>query len=315
MPPRLVADLGGTNCRFSLVDGDAFDQVEVLRVRDHASLADAAAAYLRKAVPPQAPIEAAICVACPVVGDEVKLTNHSWRFSISGLRDQLGLDRLAVINDFEAVAHSLPYLTDADRSQIGGGTPEPNKPLAVLGPGTGLGVSGLIWTGSGWVPLAGEGGHVTMPAADEEEAAVIEVQRKRHGHVSAERLLSGMGLVNLYEALAELSGETDPPAREAADITEAAMGHADPLCDKAVEMFCRMLGTVAGDLALSLGSFGGVYIAGGIVPKLGDRFLESGFRERFEAKGRFRKYLGTIPTYVVTHQLPAFLGLKAVLDQ
>jgi glucokinase len=240
------------------------------------------------------------------------MTNHPWSFSVAALRARLGFERLEVINDFTAVALALPCLGAADRLAIGGGSPAAGAPLGVLGAGSGLGVSGLIPASAGWVPLTGEGGHVTMAPADECESAVIDHLRRHFDHVSAERLLSGPGLVNIYNSLCALAGM---PARgyTAAEITDPATGAVDPLCRESTNLFCAMLGTVAGDLALTLGARGGIYIAGGIAPRLGRNFLASPFRERFEAKGRMRSYLAAIPTYLVVHPLPAFVGCAALL--
>jgi len=217
-----------------------------------------------------------------------------------------------VINDFTALALALPHLAPEHRLQVGRGTPTAGAALGVLGPGSGLGVSGLIPGGAGWIPLAGEGGHATMAPATDRESAVLDHMRRHFDHVSAERVLSGPGLVNLYNTLTVLDGV---PSRgyTAAQITDPETGTADPLCSEATAMFCAMLGTMAGNLALTLGARGGIYIGGGIVPRLGQRIAQSPFRAHFEAKGRFSAYLAAIPTYVVSHPLPAFLGCAAVL--
>src|SRR5581483_20307 len=220
---------------------------------------------------------------------------------------------LRVINDFVADALALPHLTDEDRVQVGGGAPANNEPIGIIGPGSGLGVGALVPTITGFTPLHSEGGHVTMAAADAHEAAVIDLLRRRFDHVSAERVLSGPGLINLYAALCEVHGEPQEQFT-AAQITDARTGAEHPRAREATEMFCAMLGSVAGDLALTLGARGGVYIAGGIVPRLGAAFAQSSFRARFEAKGRFRDYLAAIPTYVITRPLPAFLGLARALQ-
>jgi glucokinase len=312
--PSLIADLGATNARFALVEGGRVVHARVLRCADYPSLVTAAGAYLDLVEPARPPRRAAIAIACPVVGDTVSMTNHAWSFSISELREQLALDRLEVVNDFTAQALAVLHLAPGDRTQVGGGAAEAGHPIGVIGPGTGLGVSGLIPSRERWTPLAAEGGHVTMAAVTEREAEVLRRLRLRFAHVSAERVLSGMGLANLHETLAAIDGQ-DVPAREPGEVTEAALGRSDPVCVEAVEMFCAMLGTVAGNLALTLGALGGVFIAGGIVPRLGTFFAASPFRERFESKGRFRAYLSAIPTYVVTHPMPAFLGLKSVLEE
>jgi glucokinase len=242
------------------------------------------------------------------------MTNHPWSFSILALKARFGFDRLEVINDFTALALALPRLTPQDRLMVGGGAAVTGAPIGVLGPGSGLGVSGLVASGSGWIALTGEGGHATMAPATDRESAVLDRMRRHFDHVSAERALSGPGLVNLYNTLAALDGV---PAQgfTAAQITDLAIRAADQLCVETTTMFCAMLGTMAGNLALTLGARGGVYIGGGIVPRLGPTFVQSPFRQSFEAKGRFEAYLAAIPTFVVTHPLPAFLGCAALLAQ
>jgi glucokinase len=309
----LVGDIGGTNARFGLVapDGELLHS-RVLADADYPGIAEAIEAYLSDRGGLPRPRRGAIAIASPVAGDEIRMTNHPWTFSISGLKSRLGFQRLEVINDFTAQALALPHLKDGDRTVVGDGKALPTYPIGVLGPGSGLGVSGLIWSGKKWVPLTGEGGHATMAPFTDRESAVLGAMRHHLDHVSGERVLSGPGLVNLYNSLAEVDGV---PAKQytAAQISDVETGKNDPLCHEATEMFCAMLGTVAGNLALTLGAKGGVYIGGGIVPRLGERFVASQFRERFEAKGRFHEYLTTIPTYVVTHRLPAFLGCAAAL--
>jgi glucokinase len=309
----LVGDIGGTNARFGLVapDGTLLHSA-ILADADYPEIADAITAYLNQRGALPKPRMGALAVASPITGDEVRMTNHPWRFSVEALRVRLGFERLEVINDFTAQALALPYLGASDKVAVGDGAPVADRPIGVIGPGSGLGVSGLVPSRGRWVPLTGEGGHATMPPSTHRENQVLDLMRRQFDHVSAERCLSGPGLVNLYNALAALDGV---PAAQytAAQITAPETGAADPLCREATEMFCAMLGTMAGNLALTLGAQGGVYIAGGIVPRLGDRFVTSPFRERFEAKGRLRPYAAAIPTYVVTHPLAAFLGCAAAL--
>ncbi len=307
--PVLVADIGATNARFGLIHGRVIAQSRVFPCADFASLEAAAAAYLAAVAPATRPALGAFAIAGPVTGDRIAMTNHPWVFSVEGVRAALGLERLKVVNDFTAVALSIPRLTDADRADIGGGTPAPGAPIGVLGPGSGLGVSGLIPASDGWIALSGEGGHVTMAPASDRESAILGQLRKAFHHVSAERVLSGPGLVNLYRAVAVLEG------REPADLPPAGLARSDPACEEALETFCAMLGTAAGDLALTLGARGGVYIAGGIPPKLGPFLMNSRFRKRFVEKGRMRDYLAPIPTWVITHELPAFLGLAEALSR
>jgi glucokinase len=308
----LVADIGGTNARFALIapDGQIACPWRCL-VDDHASMAQAIEAYLAQAGG-QRPRQAALAVAGPVIGDRVTMTNHPWSFSFNALANSLGFERLRVVNDFVANALAIPHLSQESRAQIGSGAPVPGASIGVIGPGSGLGVSALVPSPAGLTPVEGEGGHVTMSPADEKESRVIEILRRRYGHVSAERVISGPGLVNIYSALCEASGAA-PHDYIPEQISDPAVLQGDAFAGEALAMFCAMLGTVAGNLALTLGARGGVYIAGGIVPRLGVYFERSQFRVRFESKGRFDNYLKDIPTYVITHPALALLGAGALL--
>jgi glucokinase len=309
----LVGDIGATNARFGLVaPGGALLHTNIYPCDAFATIDDALLAFLEASGDLPRPRLGALAIAAAITGDRIRMTNHPWSFSVTALRDRLGLERLVAINDFTAVAMAIPLLAETDRIAVGGGAPVAGRTIAALGPGSGLGASGLVPMGAEWVALSGEGGHATMAPATARESAVLELMRARFDHVSAERCLSGPGLVNLYNGLAALDGVPAAPYMPA-QITDPEIGEQDPLCREATAMFCAMLGTVAGNLALTLGAQGGIYIAGGIVPKLGARFAESEFRARFEAKGRMRPYLAAIPTYVVTHRLPAFLGCAAEL--
>jgi len=311
----VVADIGATNARFAHVlrDGRIVDQ-RVYLCEDYPTLEEALDHYCSELG--MKLLQAALAVASPVTGDRVTFTNNPWSFSIAEVRSRLGLDHLAVVNDFLANALSIPRLDPGDWRQIGGGTSAPGMPVGIIGAGSGLGVSGVVPAACGdrtvWVPLAGEGGHATLAPTTARESEVLDRMRRRYDHVSAERALSGPGLVNLYTMLAEIDGVPAKPFT-APQITDPAIGAEEPLCREAVEMFCAMLGTVAGNLALTLGARGGIYIAGGIVPKLGAAFDGSQFRRRFEAKGRFQSYLAEIPTRLITHPVPAFVGLAGLL--
>jgi glucokinase len=313
--PRLLADIGGTNVRFALQKpGDRPRHVTVYRNREHKSLAAALRSYLRHVKPESRPCEAAFAVASPITGDVIEFTNSPWSFSIDHFRSSFKLDRLDVINDFAAVALAIPDFSPSDWRKIGRGKRVGGEPIAVLGAGTGLGVSCLVQSPAGRIALDTEGGHVTLPAFDDFEAGVLGFLRREFGHVSAERVLSGPGLVNLYWALAPVEGR--PSERlSPATITRRALSGTCPACIHAINMFCEILGTVASDLALSLGARGGVYIAGGVIPKFGSAFKPRRFRSRFESKGRFSDYLRAIPTYLITHPFPAMLGLGYLLDQ
>ena len=317
--PRLLADIGGTNARFALETAPgAIGLIEVLPCAAYATLAQALSAYL--ALPAVAaawssPIRhAAIAIANPVVGDMVRMTNHHWQFSISALQQTCGFATLVVVNDFSALAYALPHLGDAQKQQVGGGVAEAGNPIGLIGAGTGLGVSGLVPCGDSWTALRSEGGHVTFSPANATEIAILQFAWRRFEHVSAERLLSGAGLELIYAALADHLGQPDEQLT-APVIVERALGGQCALCDQVVDVFCGMLGTVAGNLAVTLGAQGGVYIGGGIVPRLGARFAASSFRRRFEQKGRFVRYLSQVPTWVITAQYPAFIGVSALLAE
>ena len=310
----LMADIGATNTRCALVDDRGEElAAEVFHNTDFPSLPALLKSYLEHRRQTDRPKRAALAVAAPIVGDEVQMLNINWHFSQAGLKTELGLNELTVCNDFAAIAWGLPYFGPADLHTIGGGQRVAGTPLATLGPGSGLGVGALVPATDGWAVVTGEGGHSTLPATTREEAAVIAQIRDRYdGHCSAERVLSGPGLVNLYVALAELAGRGPPTAPTPADVTTLAK-QGDPLAAKTQAMFFAFLGMVAGDLALTTGARGGVFIAGGIVPQLLDALEKSEFRARFEAKGRYASYLGAIPTHVITAPLPAFRGLRHLL--
>jgi glucokinase len=310
----LIGDIGATNARFALVRPNAnATHHRTYRTTDYPSLVDLIEAYLGE-WPRARPTDAVLAVAAPVTDDKVAFTNHPWRFSINDVRERLKLKQLRVINDFLANAVAIAHLDESDRTQIGSGSPAAGAPIGLIGPGTGLGVSVFIPAFDGGTPIQGEGGHVTMAAADSQESAVLDLMRRRYDHVSAERVLSGVGLVNLYNALCELAGLPAAPFAPA-QITDPRTWSEDPRTREATAMFCAMLGTVASNLALTVGARGGIYIAGGIVPKLGTIFVESAFRARFEAKGRLHDYLAAIPTYVITRPLPALLGAAKLLER
>jgi glucokinase len=309
----LMADIGATNTRCALVDDRGEElAAEVFHNTDFPSLPALLKGYLQHRRATDRPKRAALAVAAPIVGDEVEMLNIKWHFSQAALKAELGLSELTVCNDFAAIAWGLPYFGAADLHEIGGGQRVAGAPLATLGPGSGLGVGALVPATDGWAVVTGEGGHSTLPATTREEADVIAQIRERYdGHCSAERVLSGPGLVNLYVALTELAGRA-PPTLTPIDVTTLAE-KGEPVASKALAMFFAFLGTVAGDLALTTAARGGVFIAGGIVPQLLGAIEKSEFRARFEAKGRYASFLGAIPTHVITDPLPAFRGLRHLL--
>ncbi len=313
IPSALIADIGGTNARFALVDAHhQFYAERILACADFSGLTAATEAYLAEVATPR-PRQAAMAVATPVTGDSVRFTNNTWSFSTEAARQELGLERLLILNDFTALALALPLLNPDERRAVGGGVVVAEAPIGLLGAGTGLGVSGLVWSGTRWVPLQTEGGHVTFSASGEREWAINRILQRQFGHVSPERLLSGPGLVNLYTALAEVEGWSAENLLPA-DISNRGLAGNCQHCVEVLNLFCGALGAVAGNLALTLGARGGVYIGGGIVPRLGEFFDRSAFRARFEAKGRFSEYLSTIPTWVITAANPALRGVAAALE-
>jgi len=248
----------------------------------------------------------------PVEGDRLKLTNGPWAFSIEATRRALGLERLEVINDFVAQALAVPQLAEHERRKLGGGEAVAGRPIAVIGPGTGLGVAGLLpEADGGWRPLPSEGGHVSFAPHDETGTKILARLQQRFGDVSNERVLAGPGLVNVATALAEIAGRGLPPL-EPRDVVERARAGSCRFCVEAVARYPATLGAAAGDLALTLLARGGVFVAGGVCGYLGELFDPARFREGFVAKGRFRPYLEAIPTWLVTRADTGLLGAAAL---
>ena len=312
--PALVADVGGTNIRLATVAGSSFLNQTTRLCADFETLTDALEVYIDESFGGSSPDEAAIAVAGPVTGDLVDITNQRWSFSIEQLRTDLELSRLVVVNDFTAQAAAVPVLDPRDYSPLKSGQTVERTAIAVLGPGTGLGVSGLVHSAHGWIPLSGEGGHTTLGATNAREWQILEALLQRFGRVSNERALSGPGLVNLYRALLQIDGElqTAPTPAEIVQLAgEDPEGHAG----QAVRLFSGWLGAAAGDLALTLGAWSGVYLCGGILPKMGERFDRDHFVERFQDKGRYRDIMECIPVFLVTNTEIAHLGLAELLRQ
>lgn len=322
--PWLVADVGGTNARFGTVaaPGAPVSDVRVLPVAGHAGPAAAVRAYLegQAAGQPQ-PRSAAFALATALDGDRVELTNGAWSFSRAATQQELGLQTLLCLNDFEAQALSLPRLRP---DQLRPWAAPPQAPgevaigtvMAVIGPGTGLGVGGVVRAPGRWLALPGEGGHATLAPADDFESAVLAEARREFPHVSAERFLSGIGLPVLCRSVAAVMNATPEVAGLTTEqIVARGLSGESPVCTRTLDVFCAMLGGFAGSVALTLGSRGGVFIGGGIVPRLGERFFQSQFRARFEAKGRFQPMLAAIPTALITDTLAALSGAALALEQ
>lgn len=305
----LVGDIGGTNARFALISGDGQPLAHPLTLptSGFADLGEALQAYVQQVGVP-VPAQACIAIANPIDGDWLRMTNTAWAFSIEATRQRVGLQSLRMLNDWEAMALAAPTFSPVELLSLGGGESVSDAPRGLLGAGTGLGVSSLVRARSGeWVPIAGEGGHVTLSPGNAREADILRVLWQRWPHVSAERVISGMGLENLYTALADLSGQPLPPLG-AAEISQRALAGQDALCQEAVETMCVLLGRVAGNLALTLGARGGIYLGGGVLGHLRAYLPRSGFRAAFEDKGRFAAFLSRIPTLMIEAEQPALRG-------
>jgi glucokinase len=311
----LVGDVGGTNARFALVDAQGHVRnPRIFAARDYASLADVIAEYLETTAGKKRPPRAVIAVAGPVLDGEIEFTNLDWQISEGDLLAHFEFEAVKLINDFAAQALACPRLHPEELRVIGpklrGGA---DCPIVVLGAGTGFGVAGLARADRGDVAIATEGGHAAFAPTDELEVEVWRRLTARHGRASIERLLSGPGLYELYTAMAAIEGQDAPLTDERAVTVAGNTG--DALASAALDRFCGILGSVAGDLALSFGARGGVFISGGIAPRLADRLDSGGFRARFEDKGRLAPYLREIPTSLVLHPYPAIVGAARELEQ
>ena len=310
LPPMgwLIADVGGTNTRCAVaLPGGLLERVETFRNRDYPGLGELLGAYLGQLPPDRRPAEAILAIAAPIRGDEIRMVNINWTISVAELGRRLHLTRVTPLNDFAAQAYALPVLGAADLVPVGGGKAVDGAPKVVVGPGTGLGVAGLVQAGGRWHAVTGEGGHVTMAPSNEREARLIAIGRERFGHCSAERLISGAGLAFIHHAL-------NGGPELAPDAVGALIAAGDPGALDAIEVFFELLATVASNLALTFAAFGGVYIGGGVTPRYLTQFRASGFRQRFEDKGRYRGFLADIPTVVIVADQPALRGLAAFAE-
>ncbi|HSD92483.1 MAG TPA: glucokinase [Methyloceanibacter sp.] len=308
----LVADIGGTNARFALADPVSLQLTEIRQVRcaQHPNLEAALSEYVGALSKP--PERAAIAVAAPVTGGQINFTNSTWSFAEDEIRGKVGLRHIRVLNDFEALALSLPHLASGELHQIGGDTPIEHANKLALGPGTGLGVAGLAWSGERWVALPGEGGHMSLGAKDAEQLALLERIRKGRDHLSAERVLSGPGLAELYQAVSASHG-LKPAALEPSEVLTLGLNGEDEVAAETLELFVAWLGGFAGDAALLMGARGGVYLGGGIAPRILSKLSAGEFRRSFEHKGRMSAYLAPVPVYVITADFATLKGAAAAL--
>ncbi len=311
----LVSDIGGTNSRFALCRPGTLDLIEPRKYAnaDFSGLEEAIVHYLDEVR--GTPSRACIAIAGPVLGDFVRLSNINWAFSARALAEKLNLYHIEVTNDFTALAMSVPHEPTDNVIQVGTGSPVPYRPISVLGPGTGLGVSGLLWAGDHWLPMEGEGGNVAFSPTNEMEIELLRYAMRSIPFVTAEHFLSGTGLTLLHSALLDIYGKPSEVLTPAAISTRAKQDPASD-CHHTINMFCGMLGAFTGDRVMTIGALGGAYIGGGVVPQLEHLFAESPFRQRFEDKGKFYDYIKGVPTYVlVSHSRAALIGAAAILNK
>ena len=312
---NLVADIGGTNLRIGTTDRTGvISNIELYQCNQFSGLAEIVEDYFTKIDTTNAELNACFAIACPVDNDLIAMTNLPWKFSKKELQARLNLSNMFFINDYTAIAHAVPFLSNEQKVQIGGGTAIAGKPISICGPGTGLGVANVVNVDNKWVSLGGEGGHVDFAPTDETEIAILRFLLNKYQHVSYEQVLSGLGIEQIYQALM-FTKHLQPETYEAKDITQKAINDECDVCKETLDKFLEILGSFAGNLSLTLASFGGVYIAGGIVPRFIEYIEKSNFRRSFEAKGRFEAFNQTIPTFVITEPQPGLLGASAFLAQ
>jgi glucokinase len=322
----LIADIGGTNARFALTPirtieaGGDLELTEsdliaptALNGAEYETILDAIEAYLAGPAKDYArPTNSVMAIACPTDKDQITMTNHTWSFKVSELKASLGFSSLTFINDYNALANAIPQLDDTGLIKVGRGEATKGKPIAVTGPGTGLGLAALAFLDHEPVTLETEGGHAHFAPTNETEIEILKFLLTKYDRVSNERLISGMGLENIYQALTHIAG--DEKTLSAPEISKSAVEGTDPVCVEALNHFCSIFGNYAGDIALSIGAKGGLYITGGIIPRFIEYFKASDFRTRFEQKARMSGFVETIPTYVVVSDQPGLLGSAAVLN-
>lgn len=311
----LVADIGGTHARFALFSEGHLSHISVIKHRDVETFHDALDQYLDTCNGLK-PNRCCLAVATPITGDTVALTNSHWTISRSDISRRFDFQSVELINDFTALANALPFLHGEDLRQFGGSAASTNGPRALLGAGTGLGVSGLLTAETGQtIALAGEGGHVCVPQGNETDRRVFDRLESQFGRVSLERILSGDGLRNVHWALSNDETEALDAQPEASDISAMAKNNESARAVETMRVFTRMLGCYAGDLALILGASGGVFIGGGIATAIVDSLDSWGLRKAFDEKGRMSRVVQPIPLYVICHPHPGLIGAARSLAQ
>jgi len=316
---NLVADIGGTNIRLAITENNNISAIISYQCADFPSLIDVIRQYIQEQQLCDASINACLAIACPTDDDLISMTNLPWKFSQKALKQDLNLNSLTLINDYTAIAMAIPLLNDKQKVKIGGGEASEKKPIAVCGPGTGLGVANLVNINNHWHCVGGEGGHTDFAPVDKLDIKILQQLLTIKKRVSYEQLLSGYGLEQIYRALVAINDESIPfcdvEKLSAKEISSRAMSNSCATCTQALSQFCKVLGSFAGNLTLTTGSLGGSYIAGGIVPRFVDFLKESKFRERFETKGRMSHLNKQTPTYIITESQPGLIGAAAYLNQ
>ena len=313
----IIGDVGGTNCRLASCDriSGRIEDFQIFAVRDFNSLSDIIQVF-KESQSSTSFNEASIAIANPIMGDMITMTNAHWAFSIEQTRESCGLNELLMLNDWESVALALPLLTDEQLSKVNQAQENPDGTKALFGVGTGLGAAGLVRKkDSSWVPIAGEGGHVSFSPVNREEALILEIFREHHKHVSFEKILSGPGLKALYQATVKLSGAVPVDDLAPSEIVEGAATASDPMCQRTIEIFCGILGNFAGNLCLTLGATGGVYVGGGVIEKIDQAglFDRDRFLNRLAHKGRLSEWLGNIPAFLLRTPYAGLIGAAAAL--
>jgi glucokinase len=316
---NLVADIGGTNIRLAITEDNKLSAILTYQCAEFPSLIDVIRQYIKEQNLEGESINACLAIACPTDDDLISMTNLPWKFSQKALKEDLKLNSLTLINDYTAIAMAIPLLTDEQKVKIGGGEASPKKPIAVCGPGTGLGVANLVNINDQWHCVGGEGGHTDFAPVDDVEIQILQQLKTVKKRVSYEQLLSGYGLEQIYRALVAINSDgvsfSDVEKLSAKEISSNAISGDCEICQQALAQFCKVLGSFAGNLTLTTGSLGGSYIAGGIVPRFVDFVQNSDFRERFETKGRMSDLNKQTPTYIITESQPGLLGAAAYLNQ
>jgi glucokinase len=308
----LVADIGGTNARFAIADLSTSELSHIVQFpcSNYSGPAAAIHAYLEQVG--QRPAYACLAVAAPVTDEMITFTNSNWSFTKTALCQDVGFEEIVVLNDFQALALALPKLRPHELHQIGGDDPPIQGTKVVLGAGTGIGVAGLVWSSTGWVPVPSEGGHITLACRNAAEFALTDELRTKETHIPVERLVSGPGIADLYSLIASSRGP-EPQHLIPHDVLTHALAGTDEVAVETLRLFVNWFGSFAGDAALLLGARGGVYVGGGIAPKILPLLCTGAFRQAFEGKGRMQHYLQPIPIYVLLAEYATLRGAAVCL--